>query len=155
ADSRRADGIGDKSRADDSAVGKNRIGRARFTLAGRLEQPGTVAYFHPKNARLLGRSIFVGRLPAIEIEQSIFNLQRFLLDAKRVIAIADDFWRDPLVSENGIVFPRNHATFRRVGHETRVSLDVIDHVMNRLGRGIDFAYRLELFQVGSRMRAAV
>jgi len=144
ADTGRADGIGEESRADDPAVGKNGIGRARFTLSSRLKQPGTLTYFYPKNAGLRSWSMFVGRFPAIEIGQSIFNRPRFFLDPKRVIPIADDLWRDPLISENGIAVSLDDAALCRVGHETRISLDVIDDLMNCLGRYIDFAYGLEL-----------
>src|SRR5207248_11144627 len=41
-DSRRADGVGKERRPGDAAVGENGIGRACFTLTGRLDQPGTV-----------------------------------------------------------------------------------------------------------------
>src|SRR5882724_1167415 len=154
-DSRRTDGVGKERRPGDAAVGENGIGRACFTLTGRLDQPGTVAYFHPKNAGLLCRSMFVGWLPAIEISQSIFNRPRFLLYAKRVIAIAHDFWGDPLISENGISFSLDDATLRRVGHETRITFDIIDNLVNRLGRCVDFAYRFELFQVRPSVWPAV
>src|SRR5260370_8548299 len=99
--------------------------------------------------------MFVGRLPTIELGQSIFNRPRFLLNAKRVIAIANDLWGESLVSENGIAFSLDHAALCRLGHETGLSFDVIDHLMNRLGRDIDFPHCFKLLQTPPSMCPAV
>src|SRR5207253_10048643 len=138
-----------------SAVGKNGISRTRLVRPRRFEQPRTGAQFHPKNAGLFRRSMFVRWFPPIQISQTIIRRPRFLLDPQRVIAIADDLWGKSLISKNGIALPFDDATLRRVRHEARISLDVVDHLMNRFGRCIDLADRFEFFQARSRMWAVV
>ena len=98
--SRGANGVREKNRNTDPAIGKNVIRRVRFVRPGRLKQPRALAQFHSEYALLLRRAFLVGLFPAIGIRQAVLHRPRFLLNPERVIAIAHDLRRKPLISDD-------------------------------------------------------
>src|ERR1700730_10898527 len=62
-----ASGVLDESRNDPSAVGINRVGRARRVRTQRLQHPTAFAQFDPNNSRPFGRTKRVLRFPSADI----------------------------------------------------------------------------------------
>src|SRR6266576_4798428 len=86
--------IGDERRDCTSAVRIDGIGSARFGRVFRLKQPSAFTELHADDAFLFRGTKLIRRFPSIEINESAGPSPRGLADAKSVIAVAANLWRE-------------------------------------------------------------
>src|SRR5438270_10662814 len=138
-----------------AAVSVNVISGASLGYAIRLKQPFALANFYPHYAFRFRRAEVVRRRPLIHKDPAFRGRPRLLPDAQCVITISANFWREPLVSDDGISIPFDQSGLSHERHKLWIILEVIDHCTNGVGGSVDRADGLKLLERRTRTRTAV